>query len=180
MKLNKEKVYDLSDLTSEERKTLSEVVKNPYVAKECESKQCLMYNNEISHWQNADFVIKPTTNAKELFYTLENIQVDCSELTEEQIKEMCKVFEIKGYGYYESERYALKQYDDCIFLQHDEDGFLIDSEEEEKTTITYEKFMELFSEPEQVEVNIEAEIKIVQFPEHYDNTNGSIYKFCND
>ena len=50
----------------------------------------LKYSNGSRGWESNE---NQTKNAKELFYTLENVQVDCRELRDEQIKEMANVFE---------------------------------------------------------------------------------------
>lgn len=81
--------------------------------------------------------------------TLENIQVDCRELSEHQIESMCEVFLKNGYDYYNTKSFALNRNWEYQFMQCDEDGFLIDSVSNGKTTITYEKFMELFGNKEE-------------------------------
>lgn len=88
--------------------------------------------------------------------TLENVQVDCRELTEEQVKEMANVFENNGFiignlailGKY----YFLShlRYRCCTTNIHDE----------KKTTITYDKFMELFAPKYEVKY-------IAEKPQHY-------------
>src|SRR5690606_21425067 len=96
------------------------------------------------------------TNAKELFYTLENVQVDCRELTEDQIKEMCNVYESNGYKQWVHDT-ALKIEDNFTYLRLDQNNeFYITGKLDAKTTITYEKFMELFGEPK-YEVTMIAE-----------------------
>lgn len=172
--LNKNCVYSLEDLTSEEKKELLEPLNLIGI-----KKANYLSFGEPFGWVLGTFHNKETHNAKELFYTLENIQVDCRELSEDQIKEMADVFEKAGYKVDTDNLYVRKNYK---FLKYSKGCntvwvYLVG---DNKTTITYQKFMELFAGSEQVEVNIEAEINIVQFPEHYDNTNGSIYKFCND
>lgn len=76
------------------------------------------------------------------------------ECLKQQIKEMCEVFKKCGF----KKGSIIRSYTKLYY-----------NSENIKTTITYSKFMELFGEPKE---------KTIQ--PHYDNTNGSIYKFCND
>lgn len=148
MKLNKTKIYDLSELTSEERNELAEVTKNPYVAKNVEQSKYIVYSINQAHWQVGDNTNDEKTNAKELFYTLENVQVDCSELTEEQIKEMADVFENNGYTI--GSLFLLKEY--CFMKRKKIVKYCsVGKKDKTKTTITYEKFMELFGNKEKSE-----------------------------
>lgn len=176
--LNKEKIYDLSYLTSEEYEKLFKwLLDNDSGWRNVDFKYWINENDgfNLKHngrgWSMQE--VKPTHNAKELFYTLENVQVDCRELSEEQIKEMADVFENNGY---DNSSIGLEVKDIYFLLRQrwgKEDrnfGVLGDHKDGRFTTITYEKFMELFAEPK--------EEKPLQ--PHYDNTNGSIYKFCND
>lgn len=218
MKLDKNCVYDLSELTSEEYRSVYEwLLKNDegwgYVSfehwKNNNKGYNLMYQKDCWSMQE----VKPTTNAKELFYTLENIQVDCSELSEDQIKKMADVFEKAGYKYFVGNKNrALHTDSTYLFLMLEEDKeIVVDISDKDKTTITYEKFMELFAEPEVNKnhlfkdltltpvsldnIHIYGEynsitegsdenasflVKKLLNNHHYDNTNGSIYKFCND
>lgn len=177
IKLDKTKVYDLSELTSEEMKELLNwLKKNDENWEETELEDFTnglgditlkFYNNEWN-WSKEN----ATHNAKELFYTLENVQVDCSELSEEQIKEMANVFENAGYKYFSCKEEALR-IDENVrynYLQIDDDKeIIVNNVDNNKTTITYDKFMELF-----------ASTTTDSIQPHYDNTKGSIYKFCND
>src|SRR5690606_5327030 len=107
------------------------------------------------------------------FLTLENVQVDCRELTEEQIKEMCKVYESNGYRQWNNQD-SLKLIGNFTHLRIDwENEFYITSDLDTKTTITYEKFMELFGAPK-YEVTMVAEQPNGVFnPQpHYNNENG--------
>lgn len=77
--------------------------------------------------------------------TLENIQVDCRELTEEQIKDICKVFETNGYKVGEDD-WALNVSYASYLLEFTGSEVFVSVGSEEKTTITYEKFMKLFTD----------------------------------
>ena len=155
--LNEKHVYDLSELTNDELQsvwnylmendedwadcTFEEVIK-------CQKRYRLVFNGRNWSWDNT---IKPTANAKELFYTLENIQVDCRYLTRKQIKEMTDVFEKNGYEKW-MDSDALKIQDNFTYLRIDwVNEFYINGESDNKTTITYEKFMELFGNKEKSE-----------------------------
>lgn len=92
--------------------------------------------------------------------TLENVQVDCRELTEEQVKEMCNVYENNGYKQWVNKN-ALKIEDNYTYLRIDwENDFFINGKDYDKTTITYEKFMELFAPKYEVKY-------IAEKPQHY-------------
>lgn len=91
--LDKTKVYDLSELTSEELNNVWKYLKKtdehwytcPLEEVLNQSKtDRLLFDKHNWGWCN---VSKPTANAKELFYTLKNVQVDCRGLTEEAHKE---------------------------------------------------------------------------------------------
>ena len=105
----------------------------------------LLYSDGSWCWSGNTF---KTKNAKELFYTLENVQVDCTELTKECIKEMADVFDKTGYKYINGNKNAaLKVENDYKFLYLEEDKeIVVGIVDNNKTTITYEKFMELFSD----------------------------------
>ena len=182
MKLNKNKVYDLSELASEELEEVANYMQNNHGWKGQVPHTDLFWHDVSGTWlYNKHDKVNDMTNAKELFYTLENVQVDCRELTEEQIKEMCEVYESNGYEKWMDED-ALKLIDDYTYLRTDwENEFFINGKDYDKTTITYEKFMELFGEPKyEVKYIAEQPSEDKQLQPHYDNTNGSIYKFCND
>lgn len=159
MKLNKTKVYSLKDLTNDEWKKLTN------------SEKCAMSYYEFVDgvgWvfkSNENF-IKEIINAKELFYTLENIQVDCRDLSEEQIRGMAYVFDKSGYFVNYGSLHCIE---DACFLHNDRIDCSVYYQDDTKTTITYSKFMELFTA-----------VATESIQPHYDNTNGSIYKFCND
>lgn len=98
------------------------------------------------------------------FLTLENVQVDCTELTEEQINEMCNVYESNGYEVDWVRTNVSKH--TFTFLRFDVSDVWCSNFDENKTTITYEKFMELFGEP-QYEVKYIAEQPKEEKPKHY-------------
>lgn len=143
--LDKTKIYDLSELTIEERKEVEKVAK------------IHIYNYKYLLFSSGWFVCSDgskfcteTTNAKELFYTLENIQVDCRELSEEQIKEMANVFYNNKY----ENKCALDVLNEEVFLRRREYGvkaFGTYQKKEGLFLITYEKFMELFGNKEKSE-----------------------------
>ena len=164
MKLNKNKVYDLSELASEELEEVANYMQNNHGWKGQVPHTDLFWHDVSGTWlYNKHDKVNDMTNAKELFYTLENVQVDCRELTEEQIKEMCEVYESNGYEKWMDED-ALKLIDDYTYLRTDwENEFFINGKDYDKTTITYEKFMELFGEPQyEVKMIVEA-----PKPQHY-------------
>src|SRR5690606_16974030 len=163
--LDKSKIYDLSELRSEELKKIFEYLKNTHnwdnVIFENWSEFSNLKENvllcESYGWIMKYNHYKPCriTNAKELFYTLENIQDDCRGLTEEQIKKMCDIYEDKGYYLSihakenDEEAYILSYNN---ITQDGEYGFYkYDKEENNENTIKYEKFMELFGNKEKSE-----------------------------
>lgn len=214
MKLNKNRVYSLGDLTSEEKQQLLEKLidldaswNGELPKEELFTSNFLYFSDDYEvkgEWLVSEemyYTNKEIVNAKELFYTLENIQVDCRELSEEQIKEMADIFDKDGY---DNSKIGLEVKDIYFILRQrwDKDdrnfGVLGDHKDGRFTTITYEKFMELFSENADVVssdspyipmgIPTNYEVKYIaeqpnedeQLQPHYDNTNGSIYKFCND
>lgn len=112
--------------------------------------------------------------------TLENVQVDCRELTEEQVKEMVNVFESNGYKQWINPD-AFKIIDNytCLRIVW-KNEFYIASELNSKTTITYEKFMELFAPKYEVKHIAESPNEVFNPQTHYSNENGSLYKIAND
>lgn len=150
--LDKNKIYDLSELTSEELKeVLNWLKKNDEDWDNCPFEEMIKYqktdrlvfNTHNWEWSNT---VESTHNAKELFYTLENIQVDCSELSDEQIKEMCKVYESRGFKKWK-DLDAFKIEGSFTYLKIDwENEFYITGGNDNFTTITYGKFMELFGD----------------------------------
>ena len=100
----------------------------------------LKYSNGSWGWESNE---NQTKNAKELFYTLENVQVDCRELRDEQIKEMVNVFEKASFNLDLDEITGEHFYLRLAKCEESVDFFKLDNT---KTTITYEKFMELFSD----------------------------------
>lgn len=178
MKLDKTKVYSLKDLTSEEKQQLLEKLRElddswtgraPRV--QLFSSKYLYYTNSynsLGGWfvsYEIYYTSKEIINAKELFYTLENVQVDCRYLTNDQIDEIADVF--KKYGYRIGSLFLMEEY--CFIRENKGKYCLVTTKDKNKTKITYEKFMELF-----------ASTTAESTQPHYDNTNGSIYKFCND
>lgn len=138
---NKNFVYSLEELTSEEFKVLNE-----YLTNNEEAKWNYMTFNALKnvsfytlYWCNdlgwcLDNVTKiPTHNAKELFYTLENIQVDLKGLTGEDIINISNIIYNK-----KGTRPTLTN-----------NGYIIYNFQSNKTTITYNKFMELFGNKEE-------------------------------
>src|SRR5690606_3785599 len=113
--LDKSKVYDLSELTSEELHKVAKETKLSFEFLEIHKDTALL-TFSYKWCMNANIKPEITHNAKELFYTLENVQVDCRELTEEQIKEMCKVYESNDYNQWNDNR-ALKLIDNYTYLR---------------------------------------------------------------
>lgn len=157
MKLDKNCVYSLEDLTSEEWNMLIPVLKEQsyygynyqnldYYKQD--SSNLTLYYNEDECWVVTSLE-KPTHNAKELFYTLENVQVDCRYLTREQIKDMAKISGYKkgNLECYQHYNYFRIAYNTCNVGVY----------EESKTTIIYDKFMELFT----------PQYEVTDKPKHY-------------
>src|SRR5690606_21875890 len=155
--LNKNKIYDLSELTSEELKKIFEYLKNTHNWDNVIFENLSEFSNlkenvllcESYGWSMKYNYYKPciTTNAKELFYTLENIQVDCSELTEEQIMDMANVY--KNNGFIIGTLNIVANYK---YLNDNNNNYcVVNKNLKNKTTITYEKFMELFGNKEKSE-----------------------------
>lgn len=211
--LNEKHVYDLSELTSEERKELlnylAQNFNNWVSSKEFHENHCLYFDDYGNTWFQGELV--STHNAKELFYTFENIQVDCRVLTEEHINRMKEVVIQEGYTLWNHKIAFELNNEVCYFVKNETDNdFLLSIFSENKTTITYEKFMELFGSEESnfkklVDVlneelteeaykETEYEVKyIAEKPKqyqigidtfnpqpHYNNENGSLYKIATD
>lgn len=111
----------------------------------------LFYSMEFRGWYH-DSELKITKCALTLFeLDVTDYQVDCSELSKEQIEEMAEAVKSKGYkvwGY----KYALCvniMNDDIFFADNGGGEFFINFKQDYKTTITYDKFIELFGEKEQ-------------------------------
>lgn len=168
--LNKNYVYSLEDLTSEEKNQLLEKLIALDSAWNGEASRLQLFSSKYLYFSNTYkpngewlvtremyYTNKEIVNAKELFYTLENVQVDCRELTEEQIDKLVNVYESnnipKTKSSYDREyvkgirNFIMRNYNGCHWFSDKEIKF---------NTITYEKFMELFSEP-QYEVKYIAE-----------------------
>lgn len=80
--------------------------------------------------------------------TLENIQVDCTCLTKEQIEEMKMVVVENGYELGDSTYAFSINYIYCYFrLNKHLAQYGVFNENKSRTTITYDKFMELFDKP---------------------------------
>lgn len=170
--LNEKCVYSLEDLTSEQLKELAKYMQDNHGWKGQVPHTDLFWHDASETWlYNKLEKVNDMVNAKELFYTLENVQVDCRYLTNDQIDEIADVFEKAGYKVWDDDC-ALDVSDFNYLLEFTGSEVFVSVGSEEKITITYEKFMELFAEP-QYEVTGSTQ-------PHYDNTNGSIYKFCND
>lgn len=153
IKLDKTKSYYLGDLSDEQKSIIKSYLVTNSGNWSIDSKfYCDYVYFHDNLWFQGDKRKEYTSvvNALELFYTLENVQVDCRELSEEQIKDMCKVYESNGYklwgGYV-----PLKIADNfhCFRLHtNNTNMYLVDEISENKHTITYDKFMELFSKEE--------------------------------
>lgn len=213
MKLNKNKVYDLSELTSEE---LKEVAKetgylkgwNEFVK---DSKVYLLYfqyqdNDWVLNYAGID--LKYTKiNSKELFYTLENIQVDCSNINIIEYNNIVSVYIENEYDFEDFKEEGF------VYLSLKNGMLVFRTLDEDKITITYDKFMELFADElgqkttslfkdltltpvylDNIRIYGEYNSSITEGSDEntsflvekllnkyqYSNTNGSIYKFCND
>lgn len=156
--LDKTKVYSLEDLTSEEKNQLLEKLielddswDGELPKENLFSSKYLYFTNTYNYlveWLVSDEIYRITkeiVNAKELFYTLENIQVDCSELSDEQIKEMADVFKKSGF-----EMGSLYKTGEFFHLNDNNCNYCIVGRYfDNKTTITYEKFMEMFGNKEE-------------------------------
>ncbi len=87
--------------------------------------------------------------------TLKNIQVDCTNLTTEQIENMKRVVVENGYELWDHEISFKKTARKCMFMKNAiGNEFLIagHSDKNNKTTITYEKFMELFDKKKHLQM----------------------------
>lgn len=147
---NKNKVYDLSELTNDELKEIANYMQSNQGWEYQVPHTDLYFSNEDGWLYNMVNKVTDMTNAKELFYTLENIQVDCRELSEEQIKEMAGVFENAGYKAWDDPNALKKIHDDDDYLRLDwVNDFYINFKSDTKTTINYNKFMELFGRKEE-------------------------------
>lgn len=87
--------------------------------------------------------------------TLENVQVDCRDLTREQIKEISKIIENKGYNYnnsayFQDEDWRYVAIVDC-YIEEETTFYFNYINQPQKTTINYEKFMKLFGNKEKSE-----------------------------
>ena len=82
--------------------------------------------------------------------TLANVQVDCSNETEERIKEMADVCLEREYKYFRDNKdFALSiEFTNTYFQIIDSNTIIIDEKDKNKTTITYEEFIELFGSEE--------------------------------
>jgi len=78
--------------------------------------------------------------------TLENIQVDCTDLTAEQIEEMKRVVVDNGFELWNNpEAFNIDIYKGWKYLLHYLGDFYITCDDKNKTTITYDRFIELFN-----------------------------------
>ena len=100
--------------------------------------------------------------------TLENVQVDCRELTEEQIKKMADVFENSGFNLDLDEITGEHFYLRLAKCEESVDFFKLDNT---KTEITYEKFMKLFgNKGKSEEFNNLVEVLNEELTEEYNNS----------
>lgn len=79
--------------------------------------------------------------------TLENVQVDCRYLTNDQIDEIADVF--KKYGYRIGSLFLMDEY--CFIRENAGKYCMVTTKDKNKTKITYEKFMDLFGYKEKSE-----------------------------
>lgn len=100
---------------------------------------------------------------------------------------MADVYISNGYTYTNDIDFSLKTNDKDFYLQALEyKEVCVYGADSELTPITYEKFMDLFAEPKHTtfdefyEKEKERINNLGSTQPHYDNTKGSIYKFCND
>lgn len=154
---NKNHVYSLEELTSEERKILAIECSNAYLLDE--DTEVLHFDDEkwvVSNFENEEYV-----NAKELFYTLENIQVDADELDKDMFRDVVKI--------YNNNNFVFDDYKDesLNYLSSVDNKLIFSRHRDKKNTITYEKFMELFAP--QYEVKYIAEQPKEDKPKHYAN-----------
>lgn len=173
--LNENCVYYLEELTSEEKQKLLEKLIELDSTWEGESLNLQLFSSSylyfsdnyrvVGEWLVSEgmyFTSKETRNAKELFYTLENVQVDCRDLEQKEISLIGNIYKSKGYTL--SDRYNKITNDDYyISLNKGISSYGFYEIDDDCTTITYEKFMELFAEPQyEVKMIVEA-----PKPEHY-------------
>lgn len=113
-------------------------------------------------------------------YTLENVQVDCRDLEQKEISLIGNIYKSKGYTL--SDRYNKITNDDYyISLNKGISSYGFYEIDDDCTTITYEKFMELFAEPQYEVKYIAEEAKETFNPQpHYNNDKGSLYKVAQD
>lgn len=168
----KELFYTLEDvavmvdeLTKEQKKHLESVFvgytyfRKPYT----KNKELISCNGNYKYEIAYDKFIELFGSKEKL--TLENIQVDCRYLTNDQIDEIADVFKKDGYRI--GSLFLMEEY--CFIRENKGKYCLVTTKDKNKTKITYEKFIELFTT-----------VTTESTQPHYDNTNGSIYKFCND
>lgn len=144
--LDKTKVYDLSELTIEELNEIANYMHNNHGWEYQVPHTDLFWNEVSGTWlYNKKEKVNNMVNAKELFYTLENIQVDCRKLSEGQIQDMAGVFKKDGYRI--GSLYLNIEH--CFIRKNVGKYCLVTTKQENKTTITYDKFMELFGRKEE-------------------------------
>lgn len=87
---------------------------------------------------------------KELFYTLENVQVDADELDKDMFRDVVKI--------YNNNNFVFDDYKDesLNYLSSVDNKLIFSRHRDKKTTITYEKFMELFAPQYEVKMIVEA------------------------
>lgn len=141
--LNKNCVYSLEDLTSEELKELAKYMQINHGWKYQVPHTDLFWHDASGAWlYNKLEKVNDMVNAKELFYTLENVAIVANDLTKEQKKHLESVF--VNYTYFRK--------------PYTENKELISYNGNYKYEITYEKFMELFAETQQ---------EVTEKPQHY-------------
>ncbi len=158
MELDKTKVYYLGDLTEDELYKIAEMTDytNNFKEFKKDSKKYFLYF--VGEWvldYSSILSKNSTANAKELFYTLENVQIDCRKLTEKQIENLKTVVIKNGYSLCEdSDAFDIFSCFNYFSMSNGEKQyFFIRHEDRNKTTISYEKFMELFDKEKDEDIS---------------------------
>lgn len=153
-KLDEKKSYYVLDLSDVQKDELLQVIEmKPSNRINLDIYMYIYFKN--GRWLSCNTNDNIIVSSKELFYTLENIQVDCRELSNIQIKIMADVFENNRFKLQGSLAVSKQYYNIGV----SEFGYAITLKEENKTTITYDKFMELFGNEEKENEHIERRDK---------------------
>lgn len=156
IKLDKTKVYDLKPLSEEEREYVHNWLKVndinykntsfSWFNKKIDKCDGFRFSDTYKEWLFS-ITSSINTNAKELFYTLENVQVDCRELSEEQIEDMKEAVVKNGYTLWDYKTAFELCNETRYFMKNNGDAdFLLSTKSTDRYTITYEKFMKLFGD----------------------------------